>query len=193
MMENTFVLNNPHFSNNNIYKTTSDREKISRMRPDFSEVNYSLTAEVGKNFFRYLKSFNLSKDPELLVLPYNNHYYYDKEDLKSVRTLINLKNLNLIKDPDTFLHTLFHILPPNVNFIGCFSESKATLKRDRFLLELSARLINLLESMTDHNMDKKGISEILEKNGFKVVDMTEMDGLTYFYSQNVCQPVKIRA
>jgi len=191
-MENISVLNNPYFNNDNIYETNYNREKISYGKPGLSPVNFSLTAEDGKNFFRYLKSFNLSKEPDLLILPSNNHYYYDENDLKSVRTLINLKKLNLIKDPDTFLHTLFDLLPPNVNFIGCFSDSK-TLKWNRFLSGLSTRFNNLLDSRTYYNMDKKDVSELLEKNGFKVVDMKEMNGLTYFYSQNVRQPIEIRA
>jgi hypothetical protein len=151
-----------------------------------------LTAEDGKNFFRYLKSFNLSKGPDLLILPPNDHYYYDENDLKSVKTLINLKKLNLIKFPDTFLQNLFGILPSNVNFIGCFSDSK-TLRRKRFLSGLSTRFNNLLDSKTNYFMDKKYVSELLEKYGFKVIDITEMNGLTYFYSQNISQPAEISA
>jgi hypothetical protein len=191
-MENISVLNNPYFNNDNIYETYYNREKISNGNPGFSPVKFSLTAEGGKNFFRYLKRFNLFTEPDLLILPPNSHYYYDENDLKSVRTLINLKKLNLIKDLDTFLYTLSGILPPNVNFMGCFSDSK-TLKGNRFLSGLSNRFNNLLDSRPDHNMDKKNVSELLEKYGFKVVDMTEMNGITYFYSLNVCQPVEFRA
>ena len=41
-------------------------------------------------------------------------------------------------------------------------------------------------------MDKKDVSELLEKYGFKVIDMTEMNELTYFYSQNVSRPAKLK-
>jgi hypothetical protein len=191
-MENIPVLNNPYFNNDNIPESDFNREKISYGKPSFSSANFSLTAESGKNFFHYLKSFNLSMGPDLLILPPNNHYYYDENDLKSVRTFTNIKKLNLIKDLDTFLHTLFGILPPNVNFIGCFADSK-TLKGNGFLPGLLTRFKNLLDSKTDYNMDKKDVSELLEKFGFKVIDMTEMNGLTYFYSQNVRQPIEIRA
>jgi hypothetical protein len=167
-------------------------KRISSGKPSFSPVNSGLTAEGGQIIFRYLKSFNLSKGPELLILSPNSHYYYDKNELKNVRTVVNLKKLNLIKDLDTFLHTLFRILPPNVNFIGCFSDRK-TSGENGLLSGLSARFNNLLESLTDHNMDKKYVTELLEKCGFKVIDMTEMNGLVFFYSQNVRQPVEIRA
>jgi hypothetical protein len=186
-MENNSVSNNQYFNNDNVYETNFNREQIYYRNTDFNPAKFGLTAECGKNFFRYLKSFNLFKESELLMLSPNNHYYYDEHDLKSIRTLINLKKLNLIKDLDTFLQTLFRILPPNVNFIGCFSDCK-TLKGNGFLSGLSARFNNLLDPRTDHNLDKKDVSELLGKYGFKVVDMTEMNGLTYFYSRNVRQP-----
>jgi hypothetical protein len=50
-----------------------------------------------------------------------------------------------------------------------------------------------MDSKTDHNIDKKDVSGLLEKSGFKVVDMTEINGLTFFYSQNVRQPIEIKA
>jgi hypothetical protein len=166
-------------------------EMIPYRNPNFSSNNFYLTAEGGKNFFHYLKRFNLSKEPDLLILSPNNHYYYEEIDLRNVRTLLNLKKLNLIKDLDTFLQTLIHILPPNVNFIGCFSESK-TLNGSEFLSGLSTRFNNFLDSRTDHYMDKKDVSELLEKYGFKVIDMTEMNELTYFFTQSVNQPAKLK-
>ena len=192
MVENILVLNNPNFNIDNFYETNYNRENISFVKSGFNPVDFSLTAEDGKNLFRYLKKFNLAKEPDLLILPPNNQYNNDENDLKSVRTLINLKKLNLIKDPDTFLHTLSGILPPNVNFMGCFSDSK-TSKGNGFLFGLSTRFNNLLDSRTDYNINKKYVSELLGKYGFKVIDMTEMNGLTYFYSQTVRQPIEIRA
>jgi hypothetical protein len=165
---------------------------ISSGKPSFSPENFSLTAEGGKNFSHYLKSFNLFKEPDILILSPNVHFYYDENDLKNVRTFIILKKLNLIKDLDTFLHTVSLILPANVNFIGCFSDSKP-FKWDGFLSGLSTRLTNIIDLRTDHNIDKKDVSELLEKCGFNVIDMTEMNGLTFFYSQNTHQPIEIKA
>jgi len=96
-------------------------------KPIFSSDNFNLTAEGGVTFFKYLKKFNLFSEPELLILSPNIHFYYDENDLKDVRTFILLRKLNLIKDLDTFIRTLSQILPPNVNFVGCFSDNK-TLK-----------------------------------------------------------------
>jgi hypothetical protein len=40
-------------------------------------------------------------------------------------------------------------------------------------------------------MDKNDVSEVLERNGFKIVDMTEMNGLTYFYSQKISGQIEV--
>ena len=191
MEENISVQENPGF-NINITGTRYNSEKVSRSKPSFNPDNFSLTAEGGRNFFRYLKSFNLPRGSDLLILSPNSHYFYDETELKNVRTIINLKKLNLLEDPNRFLQTLFLILPPNVNFIGCFSDRKA-ITGIGFISEFSTRINNLLDAKTVRNLDKKTVSELLEKHGFKVIDMTEMSGLTYFYSCNVRQQIEIRA
>ena len=160
-------------------------------KPIFSSDNFNLTAEGGVTFFKYLKKFNLFSEPELLILSPNIHFYYDENDLKDVRTFILLRKLNLIKELDTFLRTLSQILPPNVNFVGCFSDNK-TLKWNGFVSNLSNKFYNILDSKTDHFLDKEDVSELLEKHGFKIIDMTEMDELILFYSQTIPRPEKIK-
>jgi hypothetical protein len=160
-------------------------------KPFFSADNFNLTAEGGVTIFKYLKSFDLFREPELLILSPNIHFYYDENDLKEVRTFILLRKLNLIKELDTFFHTLSLILPSNVNFVGCFSDNK-TLKWNGFVSNISNKINNILDSKTDNFLDKKDVSEMLEKHGFKIVDMTEMDELILFYSQTVHPPEKIK-
>jgi hypothetical protein len=46
------------------------------------------------------------------------------------------------------------------------------------------KLINFLDSRIDIEIDSKGISRLLESHGFKIIDMTEINGLTYFRTQN---------
>ena len=190
------VLKNINLINEKNSETNMNREKISSEKPGFSPAIVNMIAEAGENIFRYLKSIGLSKDTNLMVLSSKHHYYYDQNELKSVSTLINLKKLNLIKHLDAFLYTLIRILPQNANFIGCFSDSK-TLNGNSFSfyqpLRLFNRFINFLDSSTDHKMDKNEVSEVLERNGFKIVDMTEINGLTYFYSQNISGQVELSA
>jgi hypothetical protein len=192
MMETTSVLSRNLFNIDNIYETSSDREMIYEGKFTLSSTIVSLIAEGGENLFHYLRSFNLLRDNHLIVLPSNHHYYYDENDLQSVRTIVNLKRLNLIKDPDAFLSTLRHILPSNVNFIGCFSECKS-LTGFEFFSRLSIRFNNFFDLRADRDMKKKNVTALLEKHGFKVIDMTETDGLTYFYSQNIPNKLRIIA
>jgi len=73
-----------------------------------------------------------------------------------------MKKLNLIKHLDLFLNTLVRILPPDTRFIGYFSGAE--------------------------NVSRNEITALLEKNGFKTLNMKEMSGSTYFISQNVSMP-----
>jgi hypothetical protein len=165
---------------------------ISNVSPTFNSDDFGLTAVGGKNFFRYLKNFNLSGDADLLVLSPNSHFYYDENDLGGVRTLINLKKLNLIDDPDTFFKTLSGILPSNINVIGCFT-SDNNFMGNGFVSGFISRFNRIIGSKADNYLTKKEVSSILEKNGFQVVDMTDMHGITYFYSQYIRHPVRIIA
>lgn len=162
-------------------------ETKASIAPYSVEVSYKLSAVAGKNFFKYLKKFNLTGDRNIFILPASNHYFYDKKELKRVRTFISLRKLNLMSDIDVFLDTLFFMLPANANFLGYFSDSKTDLKRNGFLSGLSTRVYDILDMKSVHYMDKSAGRELLERHGFKVIDMLEIDDLTYFYSQRVCQ------
>ena len=166
-------------------------ENLSRQSSFFDPSILSLIADVGVNFFRFLKSLDMSGEKNLVILSSKDHYSYDKNDLKNVRILINLKKLNLIKHLDIFLNTLVRILPPNTSFIGYFSDEKS-IKGGGFkpgrLLPLFSRLFNFFNTRKNHLMNRSEVTELLEKNGFKTINMKEISGLTYFISQNVSLP-----
>jgi len=143
----------------------------------------NLITEGGENFFLYLHWLGLANEQNLLILSSRNHYYYDNNDLKGVTTLINLKKLNQIRHLDRFLHTVYNVISPGTDFIGCFSDWK-TQKEITLHSRMYKRLINFLDSKTDIEIDKKDVSGLLESQGFKVMDMTEINGLTYFRTRN---------
>jgi hypothetical protein len=192
-MENISVLENSKIVDENIDSTNFNREEIYNKRNSLSTGFIKLISEGGKDFFLYLKRLNFSKESNILVLSSDHHYFYDEDEVKNFKTIINLKKLNHIKNLDKFLHTFFHILSPNTNLMGCFSDDK-TMKKNRFIRYESSRLlnrfINFLESRTDNILDKRRVSELLNTHGFKVVDMTEMNGLTYFHSKNLRRSVE---
>jgi hypothetical protein len=190
-MENVSVLNYTNILNDSFY-LTFNRETAIRRKPGFSPTVTKVIAEGGENFFLYLKRLGFSKEDNMLALSSVHHYYYDENELKSVRTLVNLKKLNQIKNLDRFLQTLFQMLPTDANFIGCFSNDMSQTQNGLPAYKPSRllnRFINFIDSRTDHFLDKSQVTEALEKNGHKIIDMTEIDGLTYFYSKlSINQP-----
>ncbi len=146
-----------------------------------------LTMEGGENFFHYISWLGLSKDPDLMILSSIHHYYYDFNELKGVRTLVNLKQLNRINHIDNFLNNVFRVLPSKAIFVGCFNDNKIHggiavpfYQSFKFLNSL----INLINSKTDRFMSRKDVIKLLESHNFNLVDMTEISKITYFCAEN---------
>lgn len=158
------------------------RNNLSQNNPDINPAIANLISEVDENFLYYLQWQGIADEANLLVLSSKIHYYYDSEELKGVTTLINLKKLNLIKHLDEFLNTLCYGLSPKTNFIGCFSDSKSH-RGLGMTSKIYKKIVNFLDSRTEIEIDSKEVSKLLESVGFKVKNMTEINGLTYFLSQ----------
>jgi hypothetical protein len=180
--------------NISVIKRTDTAEEINIRRsailretkPELSKRDHikgQLTEEVDENFLNYLNIHGLADEDNLLVLSSKLHYYYDYEELKDVTTLINLKKLNLIKHLDDFLQTLYNGLSPKTNFIGCFADWKVQ-KGVSVISRYYRKFINFLDARRDIEINNKDFSKLLESHGFKIIDMTEINGLTYFRTQN---------
>ncbi len=163
-----------------------------------------LATEGCEDFFYYIELIGLAKDPNLIILSSLHHYYYDTEDLKEVEALVNLKQLNHIKQIKDFLHTIYPILAPKCYFIGCFfdnnnqngylsgSHKSQRQNAGRFSpveygiasnIQFMNTIYNIMDSRTTRNMTKKTVTLLLRETGFKVLDMIELNGLTYFCTQ----------
>jgi len=161
-----------------------------------------LAIKGGKSFYNYIDWLGLSKDPDLIVLSSMHHYYYDADDLKDIKTVVNLMPLNQIKQVKGFFHSIYHLIPHKCYFVGCFADHK---KHNRYIFNRNPLdensesvkhgilskipLLNIAYRMMDARTDKylsgKNITLFLEDLGFKVLDMSELDGLTYFCAQKV--------
>lgn len=173
-----------------------DRDKTTHGISGFFPAIVNMIAEDGGSFFNYLKELGLSRENNLVVLSSRHHYFYDEDELKNVRTLINLRKLNLIKYLDEFLFTLVQVLPPDTKFIGCFSDRTPSVNNRMSLLNtirLLKQKVNGLDFSGEKSMNRNKVSLILESYGFKITNMTEMNGLTYFCSENVRKPSRLRA
>jgi hypothetical protein len=188
------------FNNLNAPSVISQRAGLN------SRVIEKMAAEGCEDFANYLEWLGLDKDPDLLILSSMHHYFYDAEEMKNVKSVVNLKELNQIKDIKKFLHSIFHILPQRSYFIGSFvdnnknngfelnhSNSKHWNKKNREAVEngiLSKipflnMLYSLLDLRTNNHLSRKSVSLLIEGHGFKILDMTEINHLTYFCAQRI--------
>lgn len=188
-MEDISILNRSDIITDRRIMTSFNRVNLSPERTTINPSIDYLISEGGEYFIQYLRFLGFENEPNLLVLSSNHHYYYDFNELKGVTILINLKKLNLIKHLDSFLHTIYRGLSPKTNFIGCFSD-RNTQNGAKLSSRMFNGFINFLDSRIDNDLNKNEVSEILETHGFTIINMKEMDGLTYFYAQNISSPVE---
>ena len=114
---NTNSFSEQPFSLNSRRITSSRESKLNHL---FSELN----SEVRSDLITYLEGMGLDDEPAILVIPSSRHYFYDAEDMKDVKTIVNLKQLNYVKEIRDFLHKVSELLPRDSSFVGCFIDNK---------------------------------------------------------------------
>ena len=195
----------------NILLNPADSSNPSLINPEAllnfntsSEAIDLLLEEGGESFFNYVNWLGLSDEPDLIVLSSKHHYYYDPEEMNNTRTVINLKELNKIKDIKPFLHSCLNFLPAESNFIGCFTDNekingyelrKQSMaypdknREDELEYGIVSRfpfinmLYSMIDSKTNNYISKKSIALLLKEFDFKVIDMIESDGFTFFHAR----------
>ena len=184
-MENALVLGKTEIFND--FVKSKFKEKI--LVPEIFRINpvlENIRVEGGTDFIQYVDFLQLTNEPNLMALSSSHHYYYDFNDLKSIKTLINLKKLNNVKHLESFLSIVSHILPQKANFIGYFKNDTGNRTVFSFYqtTKLFDGLVNYLDSKTYRSLTKEGVSRLLEQNKLEVIDITDINGLTYFCSRN---------
>ena len=165
-----------------------------------------LKAEGCERFKNYFERLGFSLDEDFVVLSSLHHYFYEAEEIKSRKGIINLKDLNKIKNIKNYFHSISHVLPSRGYLIGCFIDNKNqsgfSLRRNssdyiskRNLNAMENGIIsnipflnmlyNLMDSKTNHYMSKISVTLMLEDHGFKVINMTEQNKVTYFCARRV--------
>jgi hypothetical protein len=170
------------------------------------ELYDKLDAEGCKSFFHYLNWLGLAKNPNLIVLTPSHHYYYEAEDLKETKILVNLKQLNDIRQLMDFFYTIFRILPLGSYFIGCFldkkdqhgslqdshkllpkTEERVSLNKNRndSRVTFLNRIFSKIDFGTKRHLNNGIVTILLEEALLKVLDMTKLNGLTLFCAQKI--------
>ena len=174
-MRNSVTINNLDIINNQRINTFVNFGGSSVELAKSNPVLKVLINENCENFTKYLERLDLPKDTNLVVLSSLHHYYYDAEEMTNVKTVINLKELNQIKQLKDFLHSISYY-KRNSDAI-----ENGVVSSSPFL----NMIFNMIDSKTNKYMSERSVSLLLDEYGFKVLDMTEMDGLTYFCAQNL--------
>jgi hypothetical protein len=164
-----------------------DNEPAGQGKSKINPALENFLQEGGDDFFKYLNWTGLIKETNIMVLSSLHHYYYDHNDLVGIKTLVNLKNLNNVKHLESFLHTLYRILPAGAYFVGCFKSNDNNRKAvsNYQSVKFFNGLINIFDPVTERSLSKKAVTLLLEEHGFKVIDITDISGISYFWSQNL--------
>ena len=160
-----------------------------------------LTDEVREDLITYLNRMGLAGEAQILVIPSTRHYFYDAEDLKGIKTVINLKQLNYVREIREFLRKISEMLPNNSSFVGCFIDNKSKTgfsdKYSNLPRQISEkaeayengiesripfinRMYSFIDARTNRYLTKRTVSHLLEECSLQLVSMTELNGLTYF-------------
>lgn len=152
--------------------------------PDAEAINCraieKLIAEGGSNFVRYLGWLDMLKEENIILLSPKRHYFFDHSELKCSTTLILLKKLNLLEDPDGLLRDISRAIHPGSNLLGHFPAGHRRSGRTEALSNIYARIIDFLDIRIQRGYDSQSVATLIESNGFKVADMTLIKNTIYF-------------
>lgn len=202
-MENQTVRNNTNATADQSLGMITGRSASSA----FSRLNHlfaELTAEVRQDLISYLDGMGLINEASILVIPSTRHFFYDADDMKGVKTIVNLKPLNYVKEIRDFLRRLSELLPDDSTFVGCFTDNKAqngfsdkygnlpknlSHKAEAYENGIESRIpfINRMYSFIDMKTNRyltvRTVSVLLEECNLQLITMTEKNGLTYFHAR----------
>jgi len=160
-----------------------------------------LNAEVRQDLIRYLEEMGPVNETSILVIPSSRHYFYDAEDMKGVKTVVNLKQLNYVREIRDFLHSISKMLPQESQFVGCFidnrtqngfSDKYSNLPRNlsekaeayengiESRIPFINRMYSFIDLKTNRYLTRKTVSNLLEECSLQLIGMAEINGLTYF-------------
>ena len=173
-------------------RVNSGRNRLGRLLDELSE-------KARQDLFSFLEYIGLASNTRMLVIPSTKHFFYDAEELKEIWTVINLKQLNHVRDIKEFLRTVSEILPDTSNFVGCFVDNRThraysdnagyhAEKAEAYENGIESRIpfinrmYSLMDQRTNRYLSRRSVTSLLSEYGFKIVGMTEMNGMTYFHT-----------
>lgn len=178
--------------------------KLSLRDSGLTHLFNELDIEVRQALIDYLDRLGLVKESGMLVIPSSRHYFYDAEDMKGIRTVITLRQLNYIREVRDFLKQITGLLPAKSNFIGCFIDNRAqgtgSEKNNNSSGQVSDkteayengiesripfinRMYSIIDFRTNRYLTRRAVTNLLKESGLELVGMTEINGFTYFHAR----------
>lgn len=203
-MEDLVDTKKTFLTDNKYVRTQLSIDKAAARTIESDEMVQIIRAEGGESLYNYVEWLGVINEPEIIVLSSQRHYYYDEDDLKSISAVVNLKQLNQIKNLEEFFETIFRLIPQGSKFVGSFAENgkyKNSSFRDKSSLNGSLTtseaaengiisrnpflniIYSLIDLKTNRYMTKRSVEDLFTTCGFKILDMTDLNGLTYFLAQ----------
>jgi len=172
-----------------------------------NQVFEDLINEAGEELFNFLDSRGITVNTNIILLSSFRHYLYESEELKHVKTIVNLRPINNIRFVRYCLNALNRILPIGGTFIGCYidsginknrkANSRSIVKNNDLLLldsfENKGTIIkpfyNWFYKIINSNylkfLSRNKVVTILEKGGFLITETVLINGITYFISKKI--------
>ncbi len=178
--------------------------KLSLRDSGLTHLFNELDIEVRQALIDYLDRLGLVKESGMLVIPSSRHYFYDAEDMKGIRTVITLRQLNYIREVRDFLKQITGLLPAKSNFIGCFIDNRAqgtgSEKNNNSSGQVSDkteayengiesripfinRMYSIIDFRTNRYLTRRAVTNLLKESGLELVSMTDINGFTYFHAR----------
>ena len=204
-MNSGAVGNNSDIVNDEVVNGAYPKNKTLR-KSDLYRLFDELSDAAREDLIEYLDRMGLINEADILVIPSTRHYFYDAEDMKGIKTIVNLRQLNHVREVRDFLRTIVDLLSVKSNFVGCFVDNKVqngfSDKYSNLPREISEkaeayengiesripfinRMYSFIDSRTNRYLTKRAVTHLLEECGLQIIGMTELNGLTYFWTQKI--------
>ena len=166
-----------------------------------NEICEILLNEGGESLYNYVEWLGLLNSKDLIVLSSQRHYFYTEDDIRRTGTIVNLKQLNQIRNLDTLIESIFKVMSDYANFVGCFAETGRnsevgsngrngnggqSYNEDAIEHGIISRIpivnmiYNFIDAKTNRHLNREEVRNMFSNHGLKILDMTDLDGLVYF-------------
>lgn len=145
----------------------------------------ALCADGYTDFCQYLKFMGLAGECDMMILSSLRYFYHDTNEFNRVKVLINLAKLNQIAHLDSFIRIIFSLLPERTSFVGCFHDNDRFCPEDQSQVrsKFHQAFNNKCGRVAGTKLSERTVTMVLEKNGFRVFNISRINGTSFFYSE----------